>query len=118
MLFVVSRQRARAVLAMAGITAAPIVRCITTSPTTAEAVVATVVARVRGVAAVGRIGGSAHPAVALADFWGKALGRPVSPGAIAGDTAADVTDPDPEGNEFDLVRWQQQPEQMPGPSTN
>src|SRR5258707_7452998 len=28
----------------------------------------------------------ADPA-ALADFWGKALGRPVSPGAVAGDTA-------------------------------
>ena len=119
----------------------------------------------------------ADPA-ALADFWGKALGRPVSPGAIAGDTAVDVTGPesgprmilhhppesrtaknsvhlvlisdhyddeierltslgarplneiklpavraggatfsvsqttfaDPEGNEFDLVMWQQQPE--------
>ena len=36
---------------------------------------------------------SADPA-ALADFWGKALGRPVSPGAIAGDTAVDVTDPE------------------------
>ena len=116
---------------------------------------------------------SADPA-ALADFWGKALGRPVSPGAVAGDTAVDATDPasgprmllrnvpepkgihlvlltehydeeterltglgarplneiklpavrsglitytvrqttfaDPEGNEFDLVIWQQQPE--------
>jgi hypothetical protein len=120
---------------------------------------------------------SADPA-ALADFWGKALGRPVSPGAVAGDTAVDVTEPDggprmilhnpsgpgtaktsihpvlmtdryaqeierltglgakplnevkipavraggltfnvsqttfadPEGNEFDLVMWQQQPE--------
>jgi Glyoxalase-like domain len=116
---------------------------------------------------------SADPA-ALADFWGKALGRPVSPGAVAGDTAVDATDPasgprmllhnvpepkgihlvlltehydeaterltglgaralneiklpavrsglttysvrqttfaDPEGNEFDLVMWQQQPE--------
>jgi predicted enzyme related to lactoylglutathione lyase len=31
--------------------------------------------------------------VALADFWGKALGRPVSPGAVAGDTAVDATDP-------------------------
>jgi hypothetical protein len=31
---------------------------------------------------------------ALADFWGKALGRPVSPGAVAGDTAVDVTGPD------------------------
>jgi Glyoxalase-like domain len=110
----------------------------------------------------------------LADFWGKALGRPVSPGAVAGDTAVDATGPDsgprmilrnvpepkgthlvlitdhyeeeierlsglgarplneiklpavraggvtftvsqttfadPEGNEFDLVIWQQQPE--------
>ena len=35
----------------------------------------------------------ADPA-ALADFWGKALGRPVSPGAIAGDTAVDVTGPE------------------------
>jgi len=120
---------------------------------------------------------SADPA-ALADFWGKALGRPVSPGAVAGDTAVDVTEPEsgprmilhnpagpgtaktsihpvlmtdryaeeierltalgakplneikipavraggvtfsvsqtafagPEGNEFDLVMWQQQPE--------
>jgi len=120
---------------------------------------------------------SADPA-ALADFWGNALGRPVSPGAVAGDTAVDVTGPesgprmiihnppgsgtaknsihpvlmtddyqeeidrltglgarpvneiklpevraggttfsvsqttfaDPEGNEFDLVMWQQQPE--------
>ena len=115
----------------------------------------------------------ADPA-ALADFWGKALGRPVSPGAVAGDTAVDATGPDsgprmilhnvreprgihpvlvtdhydeeierltglgarplneiklpevrtggvtfavsqttfadPEGNEFDLVMWQQQPE--------
>ena len=34
----------------------------------------------------------ADPA-ALADFWGKALGRPVSPGAVAGDTAVDTTDP-------------------------
>jgi glyoxalase superfamily protein len=119
----------------------------------------------------------ADPA-ALADFWGKALGRPVSPGAVPGDTAVDATGPDsgprmilhrppepgtaknsvhlvlitdhygeeierltglgarplnqiklpavraggatfsvsqttfadPEGNEFDLVRWQQQPE--------
>ncbi len=31
---------------------------------------------------------------ALADFWGKALGRPVSPGAVAGDTAVDTTGPD------------------------
>jgi len=30
---------------------------------------------------------------ALADFWGKALGRPVSPGAVAGDMAVDATDP-------------------------
>ena len=116
---------------------------------------------------------SADPA-ALADFWGKALGRPVSPGAVAGDTAVNATGPesgprmlvrnvpepkgihlvlvtehydeeierltglgarplneiklpavrsglitytvrqttfaDPEGNEFDLVIWQQQPE--------
>ena len=120
---------------------------------------------------------SADPA-RLADFWGKALGRPVSPGAVAGDTAVDVTGTesgprltlhnpavpgtaknsvhpvlltdhydaeierltalgarplneiklpaeallagiaavrqttfaDPEGNEFDLVMWQQQPE--------
>ena len=36
---------------------------------------------------------SADPA-ALADFWGKALGRPVSPGAVTGDTAVDVTGPD------------------------
>jgi hypothetical protein len=36
---------------------------------------------------------SADPA-ALADFWGKALGRPVSPGAVAGDTAIDVTGPE------------------------
>ena len=120
---------------------------------------------------------SADPA-ALADFWGKALGRPVSRGAVAGDTAVDTTGPesgprmilhnppepaaaknsihpvlmtdhyqeeierltalgakplseiavppaalppgvaavrqttfaDPEGNEFELVLWQQQPE--------
>src|ERR1700693_4638120 len=32
--------------------------------------------------------------VALADFWGKALGRPVSPGAVAGDTSVDVTGPE------------------------
>jgi hypothetical protein len=115
----------------------------------------------------------ADPA-AQADFWGKALGRPVSPGAVAGDTAVDAAGPesgprmllrnvpepkgmhlvlitdryneeigrltglgarplneiklpavrlggdlyvvrqttfaDPEGNEFDLVIWQQQPE--------
>jgi len=31
---------------------------------------------------------------ALADFWGKVLGRPVSPGAVAGDTAVDVTGPE------------------------
>ena len=31
---------------------------------------------------------------ALADFWGKALGRPVRPGAIAGDTAVDATGPE------------------------
>src|SRR5215469_14949434 len=36
---------------------------------------------------------AADPA-ALADFWGKALGRPVSPGAVAGDTAVDVTGPE------------------------
>jgi len=36
---------------------------------------------------------SADPS-ALADFWGKALGRPVSPGALPGDTAVDVTDPE------------------------
>ena len=30
---------------------------------------------------------------ALADFWGKALGRPVTPGKVAGDTAVDATDP-------------------------
>src|SRR5260370_33275034 len=35
---------------------------------------------------------SADPA-ALAGFWGKALGRPVSPGAVAGDTAVDTTGP-------------------------
>ena len=115
----------------------------------------------------------ADPA-ALADFWGKALGRPVSPGAVAGDTAVDAAGPesgprmlfhdvpepkgmhlvlitdrydeetgrltglgarpvnetrlpavrsggdlyvvrqttfaDPEGNEFDLVMWQRQPD--------
>jgi predicted enzyme related to lactoylglutathione lyase len=32
-------------------------------------------------------------AATLAGFWGKVLGRPVSPGAIAGDMAVDVTDP-------------------------
>src|SRR5215469_16646653 len=31
---------------------------------------------------------------ALADFWGKALGRPVSPGAVAGDTAVDAAGPE------------------------
>ena len=36
---------------------------------------------------------SADPA-ALAGFWGKALGRPVSPGAVGGDTAVDVTGPE------------------------
>jgi hypothetical protein len=36
---------------------------------------------------------SADP-TALADFWGKALGRPVSPGAVAGDAAVDATGPD------------------------
>src|SRR5215472_16688924 len=36
---------------------------------------------------------SAYP-TALADFWGKALGRPVSPGAVAGDIAVDVTEPE------------------------
>jgi Glyoxalase-like domain len=30
----------------------------------------------------------------LANFWGKALSRPVSPGAVAGDTAVDVTTPE------------------------
>ena len=35
----------------------------------------------------------ADPA-ALADFWGKALGRPVSPGAVAGDTAVGTAGPD------------------------
>ncbi len=34
----------------------------------------------------------ADPA-ALAEFWGKVLGRPVSPGAVAGDMAVDATDP-------------------------
>ena len=34
----------------------------------------------------------ADPA-ALAGFWGKVLGRPVSPGAVAGDMAVDATDP-------------------------
>ena len=32
--------------------------------------------------------------VALAAFWGKALGRPVSAGAVAGDTAVDAAGPD------------------------
>ena len=32
--------------------------------------------------------------VALADFWGKALGRPVTLGAVPGDMAVDATDPD------------------------
>src|SRR6201996_1447981 len=36
---------------------------------------------------------SADPA-ALADFWGKAPGRPVSPGAVAGDTAVAATGPE------------------------
>ena len=34
----------------------------------------------------------ADPA-ALAEFWGTVLGRPVSPGAVAGDMAVDATDP-------------------------
>lgn len=34
----------------------------------------------------------ADPA-ALADFWGKVLGRPVSQGLVAGDMAVDATDP-------------------------
>ncbi len=77
----------------------------------------------------------ADPA-ALAGFWGKALGRPVSPGAdeeierltglgarplketklpavrlgLATYTVRQTTFADPEGNEFDLVIWQQQPE--------
>ena len=34
----------------------------------------------------------ADPA-ALAGFWGKVLGRPVSPGAVAGDMAVDETGP-------------------------
>jgi predicted enzyme related to lactoylglutathione lyase len=34
----------------------------------------------------------ADPA-ALAQFWGKVLGRPVSPGAVAGDMAVDIADP-------------------------
>ena len=36
---------------------------------------------------------AADPA-ALAGFWGKALGRPVSPGVVAGDTAVDTTGPE------------------------
>jgi hypothetical protein len=36
---------------------------------------------------------STDPA-ALAGFWGKTLGRPVSPGAVAGDIAVDTTGPD------------------------
>jgi Glyoxalase-like domain len=35
----------------------------------------------------------ADPA-ALANFWGKALGRPVSPGAVAGDTSVDAAGPE------------------------
>jgi hypothetical protein len=35
---------------------------------------------------------SADPA-GLAEFWGKVLGRPVSPGAVVGDMAVDATDP-------------------------
>jgi hypothetical protein len=31
---------------------------------------------------------------ALSDFWGKALGRPVSPGTVAGDTAVDAAGPE------------------------
>jgi predicted enzyme related to lactoylglutathione lyase len=34
----------------------------------------------------------ADPA-ALAEFWGQVLGRPVSPGAVAGDMAVDATGP-------------------------
>lgn len=34
----------------------------------------------------------ADPA-ALADFWGKTLGRPASPGAVPGDMAIDAADP-------------------------
>ena len=30
----------------------------------------------------------------LADFWGKALGRPVSPGKVAGDISVDATGPE------------------------
>jgi hypothetical protein len=32
--------------------------------------------------------------VSLADFWGNALGRPVSPGAVAGDRSVDATGPE------------------------
>jgi hypothetical protein len=32
--------------------------------------------------------------VALADFWGKSLGCPVTLGAVPGDMAVDATDPD------------------------
>jgi predicted enzyme related to lactoylglutathione lyase len=35
----------------------------------------------------------ADPA-ALADFWGNVLGRPASPGMLAGDMAVDATDPE------------------------
>ena len=35
----------------------------------------------------------ADPA-ALADFWGNALGRSVSPGAVPGDISVDATDPE------------------------
>lgn len=31
---------------------------------------------------------------ALADFWGKVLGRPVTLGAVPGDMAVEATDPD------------------------
>jgi hypothetical protein len=30
----------------------------------------------------------------VADFWGKALGRPVSPGKVAGDISVDATGPE------------------------
>ena len=33
-------------------------------------------------------------AVALAGFWGEALGRPVSPGKVPGDTAVEATGPE------------------------
>jgi predicted enzyme related to lactoylglutathione lyase len=36
---------------------------------------------------------SADPA-ALAEFWGKVLGRPFGPGMLAGDMAVDATDPE------------------------